>query len=243
MSLTGLRQRRLIPELMDQPGLDGETHRRALRALSRINRISNSAGIVYGPIRDMAIQHTGPEPLRVLDIACGGGDVTAACAARAKAEGLPIAFEGCDLSDTALDLAREHAERRGVSATFFRHDMINDPLSREYDIVMCSLFLHHLKDAEALELLTNMRISSRKFILVNDIIRSPIGLFLAYFAGNVFTRSHVVRFDAPASVRGAFTMDEARALAEQAGLSNAQIKWCWPWRFLLHWTHPHEPPP
>jgi len=240
MPLRDLHQRQLIPELMDQPDLDGDAHRRALRALSRINRISNSVGILYAPIRELARAHTGTRPLRVLDVACGGADVTTGCAARAEADGLPVVFEGCDMSDTALKLGEEHASARGVSVNFFRQNVIDDQLPEGYDIVMSSLFLHHLEEPEALQLLSNMRESCGKMLLVNDIIRCRTGLFLAHFAGNVFTRSPVVRFDAQASVRGAFTIPEVRRLAEEAGLLDATVQWRWPWRYLLSWTHPHE---
>ena len=240
MPLPDLRQRQLIPEVMDQPDLDGNAHRRALRALSRINRISNSVGIVYAPLRALALSHSGPEPLRVLDVACGGGDVTIGCAVRAKAEGLPLVFEGCDMSETALGLSRSQASEREVSVHFFRQDVISDPIEEGYDAVMSSLFLHHLEEDIALQLLTNMRASGCRMVLINDIIRSKIGLILAHFAGNVFTRSPVVRFDAPASVQGAFTIEEVRRLAHEAGLDNAEVRWHWPWRYLLSWTHPDE---
>jgi len=238
MPLPDLRQRRLIPELMDQPGLDPHAHHRALRALARINRISNATGAIFAPIRALARAHAGPRPLRVLDVACGGGDVAIGCALRAQAEGLPLEFSGCDLSDTALGLAERRSRERGVSVHFFRQNVIDDQLPENYDIILSSLFLHHLKDTAALQLLRNMREASGRMVLINDLVRHPVGLFLAHFAGNVFTRSHVVRFDAPASVHGAFTIPEIRQLADEAGMPNAEIHWRWPWRYLLNWTHP-----
>jgi hypothetical protein len=41
--------------------------------------------------------------------------------------------------------------------------------------------------------------------------------------------------DGPLSVRAAFTIAEARQLAEEAGLHGAAISWRWPFRFLLQW--------
>ena len=73
-TVMGLGQRALRPELMDDPGLDPIHHETALRSLERINRISRSTAIVWPPLRDLC-QRTG-RMILVLDIACGGGDVT-----------------------------------------------------------------------------------------------------------------------------------------------------------------------
>lgn len=240
MPVSSVRDRVLIPELMDQPDLDPAEHHRALRALARINRISDSTGLLYRPIRALARSHSGPEPLRVLDIACGGGDVTVGCAARAKAEGLPIVLEGCDMSETALSRARANADLRGVAVTFFQQNVIDDALPEGYDVVMSSLFLHHLTDDDAQRVLAESGRVARRMVLVNDLIRGLPGLLLAHFAGNVLTRSPVVRFDAPASVSGAFTTEEMRQLATRSGLAGATVHWRWPWRFLLLWTRPHD---
>ena len=69
-----LKERRREPELMDQPGLDSAHHFRALRGLGRINLLSNSAGILWPPLVDLA-RRLSPQPVRVLDVATGGGDL------------------------------------------------------------------------------------------------------------------------------------------------------------------------
>ncbi len=74
MGLVRLQERRCQPELMDEPGLDPERHRQALQGLARINWLSASDRILWHPIRALARELAG-KPLRVLDIATGGGDV------------------------------------------------------------------------------------------------------------------------------------------------------------------------
>ena len=76
-----LRLRHRVTELMDQPGLDEQLHRKALRGLRRVNWFSRSSGILWSAILGLARQ-VESRPLRVLDIACGGGDVTMAIADR-----------------------------------------------------------------------------------------------------------------------------------------------------------------
>ena len=75
-------------------------------------------------------------------------------------------------------------------------------------------------------------------VLVNDLARSRFNYLAVWLACHLTTRSRVVRFDGPASVRSAFTPAEARALAERAGLSGATVSRRFPCRFLLSWSRP-----
>ena len=74
-----------LPEVMDSPGLDPQRHRRALRALGRINALSRSAAALWSEIEPLARQRGGR--LRVVDLACGGGDNALALSRMAQRRG------------------------------------------------------------------------------------------------------------------------------------------------------------
>lgn len=214
---------------MDAPGLDPIEHRRALRGLARINRWSRSAAILWPVLR--AVARRNARPIRVLDVATGAGDVPLALAKRASSANLPVAIEACDVSATALTHATEAAQGR---VRFFRHDVLAELLPGGFDLVTCSLFLHHLSERDAITLLRRMK-AAGSVVAVNDLSRSRAGHLAVWAACRLLTRSPVVHFDGPASVRSAFTPDEAADLAEHAGLSGATVAKRWPCRFLLTW--------
>jgi 2-polyprenyl-3-methyl-5-hydroxy-6-metoxy-1,4-benzoquinol methylase len=222
---------------MDRPDLDPARHRHALRGLGRINQWSASARILWPPLRRLARSHSAP--LRVLDIATGGGDIPIRLWRRAQKAGVPLRIEACDISATALDYAREAAERAGAAVEFFRCDVLNEPLPRRYDVATCSLFLHHLEEAEAIVLLRRATAAVDQALLINDLRRSTLGLWFAQVGTRLLTTSPVVHVDGPLSVRAAFTPAEAAALARQAGLQNVNIVRKWPFRFLLSWYRNH----
>jgi hypothetical protein len=121
---------------------------------------------------------------------------------------------------------------------FFEHDILAGPIPREYDAVICSLFLHHLDMDDAVNALRRMSASARRLVLVNDLRRSAIGWLMAWAGTRVMTTSHVARFDGPVSVEGAFTPEEALDMAQRAEMSGAMVRPCWPWRWLLAWRRP-----
>jgi 2-polyprenyl-3-methyl-5-hydroxy-6-metoxy-1,4-benzoquinol methylase len=237
MFLARLAQRHCQPEIMDQPGLDPAQHVRALRALARINRLSASDAILWRPLWELA-REIPERPLRVLDVATGGGDVPVRLWQRARRAGLKLELCGVDVSATALEQARRNAERVGAEVEWRRLDVLSEDLPAGFDVVTSSLFLHHLAEDQALGLLRRMGGAAGKLVLVNDLLRSRLGYLLAFLVTRLLTTSPVVHVDGPRSVEGAFSMAEARELAERAGLHGATISWRWPWRYLLAWRRP-----
>jgi SAM-dependent methyltransferase len=230
--LPDLSRRRLQPEVMDQPDLDAHRHTDALRGLRRLNAWSGSVRILWPSVRELAAR-AAPAPLRILDIASGAGDVLCGLARRAVRAGIALDIEGWDISPRAIDFARQAGA--DLAVRFERHDALHDPLPDDRDVIISSLFLHHLDEDAAVALLQRMGAAARRAVLINDLARSTAGLMLAHVATRLLTLSPVVHVDGPRSVEGAFTPDEALRLAERAGLRGATVTRRWPFRYLLAW--------
>lgn len=235
--LSRFDRRRLQPEIMDQPGLNESAHAGALRALERINGWSASAGILWPAIRDLA-QAEATHPLRILDIASGAGDVPIRLWHKARRAGIALYIDGCDCSPLAVRFATERAAQAKADVRFFALDALADTVPSDYDVITSSLFLHHLDEPQALELLRRMSQAARRLVLVNDLARGALGFALAWLGTRLLCTSWVARVDGPRSVEGAFTAAEALALAQRAGLDGAKVASRWPCRFLLSWARP-----
>ena len=242
------RVRRREPELMDGAGLDRDLHVQALDALARVNRVSLTSSRAWREVE--RLWREGVRPVRVLDVACGGGDVLIDLAGRARGRGIDVDLLGCDTSPVALERARAsagrpadghgtHGRERAV-LRFERRDVLGDALPTGHHLVLCTLFLHHLSEAEAVALLRAMAARAH-VLLVQDLRRTRRGYALAWLGLHTLTRSRVARRDGLVSVRAAFTLDEARALAAEAGLAGAVARPCWPQRFTLRWSRPVVP--
>jgi 2-polyprenyl-3-methyl-5-hydroxy-6-metoxy-1,4-benzoquinol methylase len=219
---------------MDQPDLDPRAHRQALDSLGRAHQVSRSAASIWPAIREV-VPRSG-RPLRILDLACGGGQLLVDLARRCAREGVALEACGVDLSPVAIDYARDRASRAGVAGvTFAGLDVTRQPLPDAFDVVLCSLFLHHLGDEEAETLLRRMRDAARHLVVVSDLRRTHLGYLFAWAGCRLLSRSRVFHVDGTRSVEAAFTLHEARRLAESSGLTGARIAARWPQRFLLTW--------
>jgi len=235
MFFSSLRVRNRQPELMDDPDLDAASHRSALAGLARINRFSNSAGVLWPSLQKVAAEHPN-RPLRVLDVATGSGDVPLALVQKAAKAGVKLEILGVDLSQVAIAEAEVRSELgRHENLRFEVRDVLKPPLPEGFDAVICSLFLHHLEADDAVKLMKAMKHAAGRMVLINDLSRSRMNYLQVWFASHVLSGSPVVHVDGPRSVRAAFAPEEMRSFAEAAGMAGAKVEKRFPCRMLLSW--------
>ena len=222
-------------ELMDDPDLDPIAHAKALRGLEQLNRFSFTTNTLWQQLQSFYLQKRSAK-LRVLDLATGGGDIPIILAKQAQKYGLPFEFTGADISATAINFARLKAKDENALVSFIELDILNSEIPAGYDVIMTSLFTHHLDPPQIINLLIKMRIATKQFLLVNDLVRSRLSLGLVWLGTRILSNSKIVHFDGPASVEAAFTLEEMGEMAQKAGLNNYVIHASFPCRQLLKWT-------
>lgn len=230
-----LGQRDLRDEIMDDPGIGEDLHEEALTGLGRLNRLSGVAGAIFRQLKN-SFYSPGRGPLRVLDVATGGGDIPVSLAKSAARQGLEIEIDACDKSETALRFARKRALENGVRVNFFRFELGAGEIPSDYDVLISTLFLHHLTNEQSISFLRGLSLASRRGMILNDLRRCCAGLMLTSLVVPVMTRSSVVRGDAVQSLRAAYTLPEIKDLAARAGIPDARIRAAWPCRYELLWT-------
>lgn len=231
--LPPLSERKRQQEWMDDPSLDARLHHHALVGLGRINRLSLTASSFWRAISPMLGRLRSP---RVLDVACGGGDVALGLVSIARRHGCEIDLSVADVSPFALRYAQDAAKARGISVRTMTHDALaGDWPGGPYDLVINSLMLHHLDETQVVTVLSHMRDAARLGVVVNDLLRSRRGWLLAKLGVHLLSRSPVVHLDGPRSVEGAFSTAEFRELSERAGLSGFTLHRTWPARTMLIW--------
>lgn len=260
-----MKSRVLVPERMDDPGLDPQEHARALAGLRRINHFSGTPWQIAREILEIASRHPRNQ-YRILDLGCANGELVYKLIPL-LIDRIPFHITGWDRSEYAIEQARkgipQWAEQNpqfssGAPVSFEVQDVFafaadDRDLKREprsvshsvdgdapFDIVFCTLFLHHFEDTDAVRVLDAMRRLARIAVLVDDLRRTHFGWWLATLGCHLLSRSPVVHFDGPQSVRAAFDLDEARRMAALAGMHNVSMRTHWPQRFAMRWERPQS---
>lgn len=230
--------RDLQPELMDDPAIDPVEHAQALAGLARLNQFSGVAPLMSRYVRrlnkDRLLATSATRPLRILDVASGGGDVPIAWARRAKRDGISIELTMIDISPVAVQQQQRLAKCHGINVKSIQMNCLTEALPTGFDLVTNSLFMHHLEVADAAHMLRQMRAATDNAILVCDLERSRFNVALVTIAGQALSRSKVVHHDGPQSVRGAFTRSEFLELSNHALKEPMQVHNAFPCRFIAY---------
>lgn len=229
-----LQSRRRTPEIMDGPDLPPAEHTAALAGLERLNRLALHARPFWKIIAPLAASAPPAQPLRVLDLAAGGGGLVLGLRRYAQRTGFALEVDGCDRSPTAVAFAQARATRAGLhGGHFFACDLLGDGVPSGYDVVVNSLFLHHLDEAEAIAFLRDAAAKATRLALISDILRTHLGLLMVRVACPLLGGSRIVVEDGLSSLHAAFTHEELRTLAARAGFSGISPLRHWPQRALL----------
>lgn len=238
---TMLSQRQLQPEIMDDPSLDSQAHAAALRGLQRVHRLSGTVGRLWRPIERL-ITSQRLEQLTVMDVGCGDGWILRQLWQRAARRGCRLQLVGCDFSSRALELCGQACERSAIPISLHTVDVTQQPLPGPADVVINSFFLHHFTEAEVLSILRQMAASTRRLLVIEDLLRSRLGYALCWVGVHALTRCRVVHVDGLLSVRAAFSAAEIANLLQQSNLASARVDKRWPERILITWQPASSPP-
>jgi len=212
---------------MDAPGVDQRRLIKALRFIRRVNAWLGYTRLTVSHLERLTNDIPKDRPLRVLDVATGSADVPQAIKKWANRKRRAVCVVGLDLHETTLNYARTQT----TETPLVRGDALRLPFAdRAFDVVMTSMFLHHLPDELAIAVIREMdRVASRG-IVVADILRTRAAhRWITLFT---LTADPMVKHDARVSVRQAFTLEEAAALATR-GATYARVRKHFGHRFVL----------
>ncbi|MEY2504077.1 MAG: hypothetical protein QOG27_357 [Verrucomicrobiota bacterium] len=183
-----------------------------LRNLRQLNRYFGSHRLIEHFLRRWILPQT---QMRVLDLATGSGDIPRLVVDHARKVGAKVTVEAVDQQASTLEIAR------GLSASYPEIAFLEgDVLSfgdGGYDLVLCSLALHHFGEADAVRLLARCRELSSRYVLVSDLRRGLLATIGVYLLTALIFRDPMTRADGRTSAARAFSFRELRALAERAG--------------------------
>lgn len=170
--------------------------------------------------------------ISICEIGCGGGDNLNAINQYCLKNRIICSFTGVDINKDCIQSA---IEKSGIgNVKFVVSDYRNvDFKNGKPEIIFSSLFCHHFTNNELDEMLNWMKKNSTVGFFINDLHRHPIAYHFIKIATRIFSKSYLVKNDAPLSVLRGFKENEWKSILKKAKIKNYSIKWKWAFRFLI----------
>lgn len=169
--------------------------------------------------------------IEVVEIGCGGGDNLRVIQQWAAQKGLKVHLTGVDLNRECIAFAKGQPKNKGIA--FIHSDYALVQWSNTPHIIFSSLFCHHFTDKDLLFQLQWMQQQATAGFFINDLHRHPLAYYSIKGLTKAFSKSYLVKNDAPLSVRRGFVKGDWVNLLQQANIQNYTCQWQWAFRWLI----------
>ncbi|MDQ6609466.1 MAG: methyltransferase domain-containing protein [Bacteroidota bacterium] len=230
--MPSFKHRSYKKELLDNDDIPFVAIKRNMQELDFINRKLGGHDITLDGIVELIKK--APifnKPLTIIEIGCGGGDNLRAIKEWAKHIKLPVQLLGIDNNEECNVFAKEQDRNSGIQ--FIHSDYKLVAIETKPDIIFSSLFCHHFTDEELVFQLKWMQQNSVLGFFMNDLHRHPLAFYSIRFLTALFSKSYLVKNDAPLSVLRGFIKEDWQRLFGAAQIENYSAKWRWAFRWLV----------
>jgi 2-polyprenyl-3-methyl-5-hydroxy-6-metoxy-1,4-benzoquinol methylase len=204
------------PELMDRPQPVSHELEKDLENLHQLNRWFGSHRLILRFIRRW--MQPGSR-LRIVDLATGFGDIPRLIVDLGRKIGAETKIDALDRQRATIEIARSRSANY-PEISFIEADLLTFHPPAQYDVVLCSLVLHHFSNDDAVRVLRRCRELSHKFVLVSDLRRGWLATAGVYLLTALIFCEPMTKYDGRLSASRAFSFRELDELARKAGWEN-----------------------
>lgn len=217
-------------EIMDDLMIDGADLCQALRELDAINY---GLGGNYATLNGLCQLLPPGNELHIVDVGCGSGDMLKRMRTLLDKRKMSGVLTGIDANPNVIAYARTSTPQT-CRIEYERLDIFSQAFARrKFDVVTGTLFFHHFTNAQLVQFFSKLKYQVRVGLVINDIHRHWFAYYSIKLLTRMFSRSPMVKNDAPLSVMRGFKRQELKDILEKAGILNYRIKWCWAFRWQV----------
>jgi 2-polyprenyl-3-methyl-5-hydroxy-6-metoxy-1,4-benzoquinol methylase len=219
------------PETMDDFAMEGEILRDALDKIAKINQLLGGNQLTLRGVQKLLGSISKTATITIVDVGCGNGDMLRSLADYGLKNKLDFQLIGIDANNFTVNHAQQ-LSRNYPNISYQCEDIFDENFAKlKYDIVLCTLTLHHFKDNEIIHLLSVFNSNSNIGIVINDLQRSAIAYRLFQALCFVFRLNDMSREDGLISILRGFKKVELIHFSEKLKFSNYKIQWKWAFRY------------
>lgn len=229
--LINTKYRTSNPEIMDDFNMEGEELRDALDKISRINHLLGGNKLTLDGVKELLKNHRNSNEITIVDVGCGNGDMLRSLADYGLNKNIKLKLIGIDANNYTVNYANQLSSNY-VNISYQCQDIFSESFEElKYDIVLCTLTLHHFSKQEIIKLLTIFKDNSKIGIVINDLQRSAIAYRLFQLVCFVFRLNKMTREDGLTSILRGFKKKELVAFSEELNFKKYKINWRWAFRY------------
>jgi 2-polyprenyl-3-methyl-5-hydroxy-6-metoxy-1,4-benzoquinol methylase len=219
------------PEIMDDFAMEGEILRDALDKIAKINQLLGGNRLTLRSIESLLQSIPKSTEISIVDIGCGNGDMLRTLADYARKNNWKLNLIGIDANDFTINHARKLSENYS-NIRYETQDIFNEAFAAlQYDIVLCTLTLHHFKDPEIQQLMAVFYKNAQIGIVINDLHRSALAYRLFQALCFVFQLNAMSREDGLVSILRGFKKKELIHFSKKLNFTNFNVQWKWAFRY------------
>jgi 2-polyprenyl-3-methyl-5-hydroxy-6-metoxy-1,4-benzoquinol methylase len=225
------RNRSHTPELLDNDNIPTEDLYQNLRELDFINRWLGGHKVVLDGVRALLKKNHVTSILSIMEIGSGGGDNLREIGILLNKKKIGYQLQGVDLKEDCVLFAQR---QQSIPVSYQICDyQLADTQGQKPHYIFNSLFCHHFTDAQLVKMLRWMHQNAEKGFFIADLHRHPLAYYSIKILTRFFSKSYLVKNDAPLSVLRGFKRKEWKNLLQQAGITRYTIQWKWAFRWLI----------
>ena len=228
------KHRSQAEEIMDDLTIAGKELDLTLHELDVINHWLGGNAVTLRGLKKLLLQNSEQEELiTIADLGCGGGGMMRMVASWAQKRKISTSLHGIDANENVIEFAARES-RAFTNLHFLTQDVLADEfVNQSYDIVLATLFLHHFREEQLVEIFRKLSSIATHGIVVNDLHRHWLAYYGFKLVSSLFSRSKMVKSDGLISVLRGFKRRELVAILQKAGITHYQLKWRWAFRWEL----------
>ena len=228
-----LSQRSYQKELLDEDFIPFADIKQNMKELDFINKWLGGHRITIEAFKQLK---GDKKQVSVCEIGCGGGDNLVAINSWCRKKNIKLSVTGIDIKQECIEFAKSRSNNFDA-VKWIISDYRNVAFETKPDIIFSSLFCHHFTNEQFVHQLQWMKENSKTGFFINDLQRSVISYYAIKLLTAIFSKSYLVKNDAPLSVARGFTKDELFELSQRGNIQIAKIKWKWAFRYLVMVRH------
>jgi 2-polyprenyl-3-methyl-5-hydroxy-6-metoxy-1,4-benzoquinol methylase len=227
--MINLHKRSYKKELMDADDIPFEAMEQTLKELNFINTWLGGHAITMTGIKQLT---NGSGKLTICEIGCGGGDNLFAIHKWCTQKNIHADFVGIDMNIECIAFAKKQYPQLPCQWICSDYEKIQFGKNKPA-IIFSSLFCHHFTDEQLITMLQWLKENSRDGFFINDLQRHWLAYYLIKYLAKAFSKSYLIKNDAPLSVARGFRKEEIERLFNGVAIKDFTIKWKWAFRWLI----------